>query len=317
MGAMQWVPGTPSGVWRSRHLSSKLRMASIAETKGLQFVRAEPGFGRHMGDTITIPRVRNLSVPTTAVIGRNQKIPVDSMNKAVTTITVSKYGRGVEFDEETAVLDKFDPKDYVQKTLIKQMKLVLDGVVFTAFKGCQIRYAPTSSSGGTFTTDAGSTSATATANVNVYHLKQLRDYLAATLHTDPYEGDDWIGLSATKALRGVKDDPEFADWRRYIQPDAAFYRGEAGMIEHIRLIEVTYTTALSGTKGTGSVLGEMVIFGEDPVVMAEVITPELRMGVPANFGLQQAIAWYGMLAFGEVWPTANDGEARIIYVTSS
>ena len=89
------------------------------------------------------------------------------------------------------------------------------------------------------------------------------------------------------------------------------------MVEHIRLIEITNGNGLSGSKGTGNVLGEMVIFGEDPVVLAEALTPELRYAIPGNFGLQRAIAWYGMLAFGEVWPTANDGEARILYVTSS
>ncbi len=317
MAATQWVPMTPQGPWRNRALSKKLRYASIAQTKAIQFVKPEPGYGRHMGETITIPRVRNVNVPTSAVLGRNQKIPIDQMALAQTQITVQKFGRGVEFDEETEILNVFDPKDYIQKTLMKQMKLVLDAVAFAAFKGCQIRFCPQSPTGGTITTDAGTTPAVATFNVSVAHLKFLRDYLAATIHTEPYEGDDWIGLAATKALRGVKDDSEFLAWRQYIQPEMAFYRGETGMVEHIRLIEITNGNGLSGAKGTGNVLGEMAIFGEDPVVLAEALTPELRYAIPGNFGLQRAIAWYGMLAFGEVWPTANDGESRIIYVTSS
>ena len=313
MSAFQWIPDMPSGTMRNRALSKKLRYASIAETKGLQFVKPVDGYGRHQGDTVTIPRVRNISEPTSAVIGRNQKIPVDSLALSTTTITVSKYGRAVEYDEETELLSLFDPKDFIQRSLIKTMKLVLDTTVFTTFKGAQIRYAPTSATTGTFTTNA--TSGTATANFNVYHCKQLRDYMAATIHAEPYEGDDWIGLAATKALRGVKDDAEFVDWRRYIQPDMAFYRGEAGMIEHIRLIEITHSNALSNTKGTGSVLGEVLVVGEEPVLMAEVLSPELRAAIPGNFGLQRSVGWFGMLAFGEPWNTANDGEARIIYVT--
>jgi N4-gp56 family major capsid protein len=313
MSSLQWIPDMPSGTMRNRALSKKLRYASIAETKGLQFVKPVDGYGRHQGDTVTIPRVRNISEPTSAVIGRNQKVPVDSLTLSTTTITVSKYGRAVEYDEETELLSLFDPKDFIQRSLIKTMKLVLDTTVFTTFKGCQIRYAPTSTTTGTFTTNA--TSGTATSNFNVYHCKQLRDYLASTIHAEPYEGDDWIGLAATKALRGVKDDPEFVDWRRYIQPDMAFYRGEAGMIEHIRLIEITHSNALSNTKGTGSVLGEVLVFGEEPVLMAEVLSPELRAAIPGNFGLQRSVGWFGMLAFGETWNTANDGEARVIYVT--
>ena len=312
---MKWIPDVPSGVLRNRALSRKLRYASIAETKGLQFVSPVDGFGRHQGETVTIPRVRNIAEPTSAVLGRNQKIPIDRVTLSTTTITVSKYGRGVEYDEETELLNVFDPKDYTQRSLIKVMKLTLDTVVFTTFKSCQIKYAPTSSNSATITTNG--TAGTATSNYGVYHCKQIRDYLASTIHTEPYEGDDWMALAATKALRGIKDDPEFVDWRKYIQPDMAFYRGEAGQIEHIRHIEITHSNALSGSKGTGSVLGEVVIFGEEPVLMAEVLTPELRAAIPGNFGLERAVAWYGLLAFGETWDNANDGEARIIHVTSA
>ena len=312
---MKWIPDVPSGVLRNRALSRKLRYASIAETKGLQFVSPVDGFGRHQGETVTIPRVRNIAEPTSAVLGRTQKIPIDRVTLSTTTITVSKYGRGVEYDEETELLNVFDPKDYTQRSLIKVMKLTLDTVVFTTFKSCQIKYAPTSSNTATITTNG--TPATATANYGVYHAKQIRDYLASTIHTEPYEGDDWIGLASTKALRGIKDDAEFVDWRRYIQPEMAFYRGEAGSIEHIRHIEITHANALSGSKGTGSVLGEVVVFGEEPVLMAEVLTPELRAAIPGNFGLERAVAWYGLLAFGETWDNSNDGEARIIHVTSA
>lgn len=317
MAAFQWVPDVPSGVLRNRALSGKLRHASIGETKFLQFVRPEPGMGRRDGDTITIGRARNISEPTSAVLSRSSKIPIDTMATAATTITVAEYGRGVEYSRETELLSKFDPSDFIQNALKKQMKLTLDTVCATSFKGCQIRYAPQGSTTGTFTTDAGTTAATATSNLNIYHMKQLRDYLSATIHVEPYEGDDFIMLASTKALRGVKDDPEFADWRRYIDPGMAFYRGEAGMVEHIRCIEVTHTNALSGSKGTGNVLGEAVVFGEDSVAMVEVETPELLAAIPGDFGRQKAVAWYGLLAFGEVWPTSNDGEARIIYVTSS
>lgn len=317
MAAFQWIASIPGGPMRNRALSKKMRKASIAETKALQFIHGEPGFGRKMGETITIARARNLPDTASSVLSRNGKIPVDQMSIAQTQITLQKFGRAVEFDEDTVVLSAFDPNDFIQGALIKRMKLSLDATAFGSFKSCQIRFAPQSAVGGTFTTDAGATPSVATFNTGVQHLKIIRDYMAATIHVEPYEGDDWIALAATKALRGVKDDPEFMQWRQYIQPEMAFYRGEAGMVEHVRMVEITHGNGLAGNKGTGSVLGEMVIFGSDPCVMIEAVTPELRRAIPGNFGLQHSIAWYGMLAFGEVWPTANDGEARIIYVTSS
>lgn len=315
--AFQWIPDFPSGVMRNRALSTKMRFASIAATKILQFVSPVEGYGRRQGDTITLPRARNIAEPTSAVLGRNQKIPIDAQALSQTTITVSKYGRGVEYDEESELLSYFDPKDFIQRGLLKQMKLVLDTTAAAAHKVCQIRFAPTSATGGTFTTDAGATSATATDNLSVGTVKVIRDYLANTIHAEPYEMDYWMCLAATKALRGIKDDPQFVDWRRYLEPDMAFYRGEVGMIEKIRFMEITHTNALSNGVGTGSVLGEFLVFGEEPVVSAEVLAPELRAPFAGNAGLQRALVWFGMLAFGEVWNTSNDGEARIIYGTSS
>jgi N4-gp56 family major capsid protein len=239
------------------------------------------------------------------------------MAMSTKAITVAEYGRAVEYSRESQLLAQFDPEDMIQNRLRAQMKLVLDTVVFAAFKGCKIRYAPTSDSGGTFTTDAGVTSSVATNNVRVAHIKILRDYLDDTIHTEPYEGDTFMALASVKALRGVKDDPEWMGWRQYIQPEQAFFRGEVGMIEDVRFVKVNHTPALSGSKGTGSVLGEMLVFGKDAVAMAEVETPQLLAAIPGDFGRQKAVAWLGMLAFGEVWDTASDGEARILYVTSS
>ena len=317
MPSFQWIPDIPSGVIRNHALSQDMRYASIPNTKGLQCVKPVGGYGRKMGETVTIPRARNIAEPTSPILTRNQKIPIATQAITTQTITVQKLGQGVEFDEEAEILSKFDPKDFIQVGLMKQLRLVLDTLAFAAFKRCQIRYAPTSDSGGTFTTDAGSTAQTATNNIRVAHIKIIRDYLASTIHTEPYEMDFYMGLAATKFLRGIKDDSEFLAWRQYLDPDMAFYYGEVGAIEKIRLCEVTHDNGLDNTVGTGSVLGEAVIFGEEPVVSAIALDPEIRLAIPGNFGLQKAIAWYAILRMEEVWDTSNDGEAKIIYVTSS
>ena len=62
------------------------------------------------------------------------------------------------------------------------------------------------------------------------------------------------------------------------------------MNENCRFIEVNPTNALANNKGTGSVLGEVVFFGDDPVALAEVEAPELLAGIPGDFGRQRAVA---------------------------
>jgi len=117
-------------------------------------------------------------------------------------------------------------------------------------------------------------------------------------------GEDYCGIFRTLALRGIKRDPAWEEWKKYTDPMAKF-NSEVGRMENIRLKETNHANALAKV-GTGSVLGEGVVFGDDPVVLAEAMTPESK-----------AVAWYGILAFGEVFDTANAGEARIIHVGSA
>jgi len=313
----QWSGSITSGVSRNHALSSELRFASIAETLVLQFARPEPGFGAHMGESVTIQRVRNIAEPTSAVLSQSGKIPIDQMAMSTRSITVTEFGRGVGYTRLVQLLNKFDPENAIQKSLKKQMKLTLDTVSGTAIKNGQIRFGPTSAQGGTFTTDAGVTSVTGTNNMTVAHVKIIRDYMRKTLHVDPYQGQAYMVLASTKACRGVKDDPEFHSWRQYLRPGEVFHNAEIGEIEKCRFIEIDHDNVLT-ERGTGSAVGEAVFFGDDILALAEVEAPELLAGIPGDFGRQRAVAWFGVLGFANVWgDSSNDGEARSVYFTSS
>ena len=43
----------------------------------------------------------------------------------------------------------------------------------------------------------------------------------------------------------------------------------------------------------------------------------MQLTQTTDYGRSKGIAWYGMMGFGEVWPTATPGEARIIHITST
>lgn len=316
-GNFQWAADITSGVSRNHALSNELRFASIAETLVVQFARPESGFGAHMGDTVTIQRIRNIAEPTSAVLSQSGKVPIDPMAMSTRSITVSELGRGVGYTRLVQLLNHFDPENAIQKSLKKQLKLTIDTVAGTAMKAGQIRFAPTSGIGGTFTTDQGATSATGTNNLTVAHVKIIRDYMRKTLHVDPYQGQTYMVLASTKACRGVKDDPEFHAWRQYLRPGDVFHNAEVGEIEKCRFIEVDHDNVLT-ERGTGSAVGEAIFFGDDVLALAEVEAPELLAGIPADFGRQRSVAWYGVLGFANVWgDSASDGEARSIYVTSS
>lgn len=93
-------------------------------------------------------------------------------------------------------------------------------------------------------------------------------------------------------------------------------------MEEIRFIETNHggsavTSNGLNIVGTGSVLGEGVVFGMDAIRLVEAMSPELRIGEKQDFGRSQAVAWYGVYEFSIVWDTANSGENRIVHVTST
>lgn len=310
-----WNFDAPSGTYKNHALSSRLRMAAIAQTRFMQFVRPEPGYGKKKGESITITRVANIQVPSNARLKENQRIPEDEITLSTVAITVSEWGRAVPYSSLSEDLSKFDVENMIQKALRDQMSLVLDVGAATAFKTGKIKAIPTGATSLVIDTD-GTASTTATSNLLVYHVEQIRDYMFGTLLTAPYAGDDYLALVSTKAKRGIISDPAWEKWHMYTDPGSK-YRGEIGKIENVRFIEIQNSAALSGALGAGGVLGEAIFFGDDALAMVVAQDPELRAEVPKDFGRLKAVAWYGILEFGMVWDTANPGEAKVVHVTSA
>lgn len=312
-----WAFDAPTGVYKNHAMSSELRKAAIAETKFMQFVRPEPGYGKNKGESVTITRVSNLSLPTNGRIQEQQRIPEDVLTITTVGITVSEWGRSVPYTSLSEDLGSFNMENIVQRALKDQMMLVLDNAAAGSFKStsAKIKAYPAGISSLTFTTN-GAAGGQGVANLNVYMVEQIRDYLFSTLNAPPYEGDDYIALVSTKAKRGVISDPAWQQWHTYTDPEAK-YNGEIGRIEGCRFIEINNANALSGSKGAAGIQGEAVFFGADAVAMAIALDPELRAKVPEDFGRSKSVAWYGILEFGVVWDTANAGEAKIVHFTST
>lgn len=315
MAEFTWTFDAPTGVYKQHELSAALRDASIAETKFMQFVKPEPGYGKNKGESITITRVSNLVVPSNGRIAEGQLIPEDQLTLSTTNIIVSEWGRSVPFTSLSEDLSSFNIENVVQKELVKQMKLVLDNAAAASFKTTLIKGVQTNATEFDITTN-GTPFGAAGSNLNFFGAETIRDYMFSTIIVPPFEGDDYIGMVSTKGKRGLMQDPAWEDWHKYTDPEAKF-NSEVGRIENIRWIEINNTGALSNAIGTGGVCGEAVIFGSDAVAMAVALDPELRAAIPQDFGRQKSVAWYAIAEFGVVWNTANPGEAKILHVTST
>jgi N4-gp56 family major capsid protein len=312
-----WTFDAPTGVYKSHEMSSALRKAAIQETKFMQFVKPEPGYGKKSGDTITITRISNLAIPSSGRLQETQKIPEDQLTITTVAITVSEWGRSVPYTQFSDDLSMFNMENIVQRALKDQMKVVLDNAAAAAFKSASVQLVatPTGPASLTLATN-GVAGAQATANLGMYHVEQIRDIMFSTYFIPPWEGDDYVCLLSTKAKRSLITDPNWETWHKYTDPESK-YNGELGRIENIRFVEINNTGALSPSLGLNGVLGEAVFFGADAVAMAVVIDPELRAAIPGDFGRQKAVAWYGILDFGVIWNTANPGEAKIVHLSST
>lgn len=314
MANFTWSFDAPTGTFKQHALSKRLYEAAIAESVLMDYVRPVEGFGKKQGENVTLVRVANIAEPTTAALNEGQKIPEDAFSLSTTSITVTEIGRAVPYTSLSQDLSAFDLENPIQNKLKQQMTLVLDTMAATSFKTAKVKYAPTGLASNNITTN-GTFGAAATANLNVFHIEEIRDYLYDTLQVPPYDGDEYVGIFRTLGLRGIKRDPDWEEWHKYTDPSAK-YNNEIGKLENIRFVETNHSTAF-GKVGTGSVLGEGVVFGEDGIAMAEVMTPELRAAIPGDFGRSKAVAWYGILNFGIIWDTGNAGQARIIHVGST
>jgi len=316
MSSFQWQFDAPNGVYKNHKLSSQLREAAIAETKFMQFVRPEAGYGKKMGESINITRVSNISVPSSSLLSENNRIPEDNITLSMQAVTVAENGRSVPFTSFASDLSHIDLKNVIQRQLKNQMKLSLDIDAATAAKAGMVKAIPTGVSALTMDTD-GTASTAATVNLNMYHVEEIRDYMFSTLNIEPAVGDDYIGLIATKAKRGLMRDPAWEEWKKYTDPSAKF-NSEVGRAENVRFIEVNHASALSGSLGTGSVLGEGIFMGQDALIMAVAEDPELRAKMAEDYGRSNGVAWYGIYSFGQVWSdSATAGEARVVHLTSS
>lgn len=309
-----WSFDAPTGTFKSHALSQRLYEAAVAKSVFADHVTPIEGFGKNMGEDVTLTRIQNLTEPSDPDLIETERIPEDDFGLSTTSVTVRELGRAVPFTSFSADLSHFDLDNQIQRTLRDQMALTLDTKAAAAFKQAQVKYIPTGATSRTVDTD-GTASTQATANMNVWHCEEIRDYMFDTLQVPPAQDGDYVGIFRTLGLRGIKRDDDFEEWHKYTDPSVKF-NSEVGRIENIRFVESNHSNAL-GKVGSSSVLGEGVVFGADSVAMAESQTPELRAAMPQDFGRSKAVAWYDQLGWGLIWDTANAGEARVLHVTSS
>lgn len=327
MALPAWVTDSTGQGYRTLvNVSKNVRHASQPMYKFRQFVETEPGYGKQAGDTFDIYRVP-YSPPTDASeFGELERIPQLSVTPTRRSITIKNRGRAIPFTGQLEDLAELDVESNVFMQFLKNHQSAsLDIAAAAAFKTSDLIYAPTAASTGVFDGD-GTPSTTALVNIGTYHIKEIVDAMktgsfgaAGTGRPVPFHtGSEYLCVASVKFMRGLKDDPDWVYAATYAN-EKGLYSGEVGAMPYyqVRFVEANFATSLSNGVGTGSVLGEAVIFGADSVREIVVVPEEIREKVPENYGLDKGIAWYSLLGFGRVWDFSTDGEEHIVRVTSA
>ena len=209
MAQHTWTYDAPTGTYKNHAFSKRMRTQAVEKAVFADHVRSVDGYGRKMGENVTLTRVQRLTEPTSAVLTEGERIAEDSFALAVATVTPQELGRAVPFTSLANDFSEFDLENPIQRLLREQLTLVLDSLIAAAFQGCLVKYAPTGVASSSIAT-AGTFGAAATSNLTTWHLEEIRDYLFDTLLT-PMVGGSYVGIFRTLALRGVKRDPAWEE----------------------------------------------------------------------------------------------------------
>jgi N4-gp56 family major capsid protein len=315
MPTFTWTYDAPSGAYKQHEVSRQVLRGAIADTVMMDHVQVRPAFGTGRGESVTLPRIAAPVEKTSYVLNELQDIPERAFAMSAIDLVMQEIGSAVPFTGFASDLSMIDLDNGIRDSLTDEMSLALDSLAIAASKLGKYKYAPTGAASATVTTN-GTFGATATSNMNVYHVEQLHDLLYDTLKAKPARGGDYVGVFRQKSIRGIIDDPSWEIWHQYTDPQAK-YNGEAGRIESVRIIPTNHATF--GNVGTSSVLGEGIVFGKNAIAMAEARTPELYATVPqGHAGRFKAVSFYGIIRFRLAWEdSSNSGEANLIHVGSA
>lgn len=325
MAQQSWASDSGSNGFRTVvEISKKVVHAAQPMMKFRQFTSVEDAFGKNKGESVQIYRAGNTDEDSEAdAINELDRIPTLSVAVTPRLITVNEWGRAIPFTGKVETLAEVDVESNVYlKALRNHMAKTIDRQVATAFKSSDIIAIPTSSTVITWDVD-GTPSTTATSNITAKTLKDIVDAMKQGIFGANigrpipfYDGESYVCIASTTFLRGLKDDADYETAAKYAHPED-LYLGEVGRFYNVRFIETNHANALDGTVGTGGVLGEAVIFGEDPVREIVAIPEEIRSKLPEDYGRDKGLAWYAMLGWGRVWDFSTDGEEHIVRITSA
>lgn len=308
MGQQLFATNSLGGFLTNNQLSAQVRYKAQTLQKFRQFVDVEAAAGTNRGNKVFFDKISNISTAGGTLI-ETDTIPKRNYTITQGTLTMTEYGNSIPYTQKVKSLADIMVPETIKTVLMNDMRVVLDSAAATQFMTNDYVATITNTATTTFGT-AGAALATAGANMSDKNVRDIVDRMKILL-IPKREDDNYVCVASTNSIRGLYDFFESKAQDTTMDP---LYRGEVGRYYGCRFVEET--NFLSNADGSNGLYGEACFFGADAVREGIAIPEEIRVGIPTDFGRDQAIAWYALLGFQQVWDFSSDGQTRIITVNS-
>lgn len=314
MGQQVFLTNSLGGFFTNNQLSQQLRYKAQTMQKFRQFCDIEAAAGTNRGNKVFFDKISNISTAG-GTLTETDTIPKRNYTILQGTLTMTEYGNSIPFTQKVKTLADIQVPETIRQVLTNDMKVVLDSAAASQFMTNDYIATITNTATTTFGT-SGTANATAGANMSDKNVRDIIDQMKKALIPTRNDGL-YACVASTNSIRGLYD---FFEAKAQLTTLDPLYIGEVGRYYGCRFVEET--NFLSNTDGSNGLYGEACFFGADAVREGIAIPEEIRVGIPTDFGRDQAIAWYALLGFQQVWSQSGvlngqaDGQTRIITVNS-
>lgn len=309
MSGQLWSQDTKGGYMYSGELSDVLRNSLQPMTRFVQHCDADDftDKGLHAGQAFQWDIYSDVSTQG-GRIQENAKMPETGFTITQGSGTIYEFGNSVPY---SGVLDdsaRHPVKKIINKSLKNDAVKAFEIEAHAQFAATPLTVTPASGNSATAITLETSGTPTATNDIamNNTHVKLISDEMKER-DIPVFADGNYRCIGRPSTFRDFKDDLEAL--HSYVdQGFQNILRGEVGRsYEGIRFFE---QTAIASQSWTNAKSDQAFFFGEDTVMEAIVVPPEIRGKIPSDYGRDKGVAWYAEEGFALVHTVA--AQARII-----
>jgi len=309
MAGQLWQTTTTGGFMYSGELSNTLRNALQPMTRFVQHCDADDftDKGLHAGDAFQWNIYSDVSTQG-GRLDETEQMPETGFTITQNSGTIYEFGNSVPYSGRLDDASKHPVKQIIHKALKNDAVKAFEAEAHLQFAATPLTVTPTSGTSATAITleTTGTPTATNDLAMNNAHVKLISDQMKER-NIPVYSDGNYRCVGRPSTFRDFKDDLEAI--HQYVDQGFQYIlNGEVGRsYEGIRFFE---QTAIASQAWTNSKSDQAFFFGEDTVMEAIVVPPEIRGKIPGDFGRDKGVAWYAEEGFAIAHTAAAD--ARII-----